>query len=45
MEVNDDKRQKYDNDLIEINPFRTAKAASNGNRRLFLKSKPQVKRH
>ena len=28
-----------------INPFRTAKAATNGNHRLCLKLKPQVKCH
>ena len=28
-----------------FNPFRTAKPATNGNHRLFLKSKPQAKSH
>ena len=31
--------------LIILNPFRTAKAATKGNQRLCLKSKPQVKCH
>ena len=31
--------------ILNINPFRTAKAATNGNHRLCRKTKPQVKCH
>ena len=34
-----------ENIACTINPFRTAKPATNGNHRLCLKSKPQAKCH